>query len=564
MNEIIRFISSAIYQYLEKDFLISYTIKVTVFLVVIYLLYLVFRKYGTKLNYQLWKIAFMVILLLPVIPTLQGWMEIGIYHQTSSALVLPTPQDKVASTLLQNNPTTPEVAYQKTISIIYPSLGVMDWLIVIWMIGVIVLIAFLVKEAIGIWLLIRGKSKNFTVHLQLLDKLQTQLKLRRSVNLIYSRRISLPQTVGFISPVILLPEEAVAWSKQKIEIVLLHELTHIKSNDYLTNLLATMGAILSWYNPLVWFSLRFQKLLCEKACDEKVLGNDISPNTYAKTLLEFADANMKNNNHRLHPEFSFLGNKDLKLRIHSIVRPQAIKNRLSHPRAYLLTVLMICSSFTLATVDLNKFSPGKSLSPEDFFVLNNMHLLTISERKSLALKLHKIDNPFIIKPIAFQLQEEKNAFVKANLIKAASSFGSNQYFYQIARHYNSDQREVRLALLLYMQSISCFPSYLIVEAAQYDEDPEIAASAKLLLPAFDPQKLKSSIQNFAAKFLEENNKRQIIAKQLKNINHYKVIDQMIKTLNNSDASAAKKLGNKMEDIAASQNFAHLKHIILNH
>ena len=61
----------------------------------------------------------------------------------------------------------------------------------------------------------------------------------------------MPVTCGIVRQVVLLPEDADQWSISMRRIVLLHEFSHIKRRDCLTQTLAQVACALHWFNPLV-------------------------------------------------------------------------------------------------------------------------------------------------------------------------------------------------------------------------------------------------------------------------------------------------------------------------
>ena len=81
-----------------------------------------------------------------------------------------------------------------------------------------------------------------------------------------------------------------------MEAVLLHELAHVRRNDYLLNLFQSVLDILLFFNPFAyWISknIRAERELC---CDEMVLQLS-DPYQYAKALLTLEESGQ--NNHRL-------------------------------------------------------------------------------------------------------------------------------------------------------------------------------------------------------------------------------------------------------------------------
>lgn len=97
-----------------------------------------------------------------------------------------------------------------------------------------------------------------------------------------------PFTSGIIRSSIYLPMEASNWSKQKIASVLMHELGHVRRNDFLAGLLQTFVGIFFFFHPFVWFANSRISRLREMACDDFAIqetrGNAVD---YGKSLLEF-------------------------------------------------------------------------------------------------------------------------------------------------------------------------------------------------------------------------------------------------------------------------------------
>ena len=63
--------------------------------------------------------------------------------------------------------------------------------------------------------------------------LRVGVGLQRNVQLYFSKQIDIPATIGFLKPIVLLPATAVTHlTAAQLEAVLLHELAHIKRQDY--------------------------------------------------------------------------------------------------------------------------------------------------------------------------------------------------------------------------------------------------------------------------------------------------------------------------------------------
>lgn len=117
------------------------------------------------------------------------------------------------------------------------------------------------------------------------------LGIRKPVQIWLSEFVNSPVTIGYLKPVILLPVAAInQLTPQQIEAVLLHELSHIRRLDYLTNLLIRMVQTVLYFNPFVKAFVRIIEFEREKSCDEMVVQFQYEPYGYASALLELEKA----------------------------------------------------------------------------------------------------------------------------------------------------------------------------------------------------------------------------------------------------------------------------------
>jgi beta-lactamase regulating signal transducer with metallopeptidase domain len=121
-----------------------------------------------------------------------------------------------------------------------------------------------------------------------LDKVRAALGLRRRVRLLESPDSLLPMTWGTWRPVVLLPPEAKDWTPERVQIVLRHELAHVKRRDCLAQVVGQLACAFCWFNPLAWLAARQMRIERERACDDLVLASGAAPSSYAEHLLEIA------------------------------------------------------------------------------------------------------------------------------------------------------------------------------------------------------------------------------------------------------------------------------------
>jgi len=164
------------------------------------------------------------------------------------------------------------------------------WTVPLWCAGVLILGA---KSFAG-WRRVRTLAHHAVVPAppvwrQMLKRLALAVGVRVRVELTLSSRVTVPCVIGWLKPVILLPPAALAGlTPLQLEMVLAHELAHIRRHDYLVNLLQTAVETLLFYHPVVrWISrdIRKERELC---CDDAAVRACGDPLHYARALADLA------------------------------------------------------------------------------------------------------------------------------------------------------------------------------------------------------------------------------------------------------------------------------------
>ena len=102
-------------------------------------------------------------------------------------------------------------------------------------------------------------------------------------------RLASPILLGIVRPMILLPPAALTgWSQEQIEMVVLHELAHVRRWDNLVNLLQRIIESLLFFHPAVWLVSRWIRAERECCCDAVVVAQTGQRLAYAKTLAALA------------------------------------------------------------------------------------------------------------------------------------------------------------------------------------------------------------------------------------------------------------------------------------
>jgi beta-lactamase regulating signal transducer with metallopeptidase domain len=170
----------------------------------------------------------------------------------------------------------------------------MDWphfrfaLFSIWSTGLVLGTAFLLGKQIVCLNLIRRSSLPVDErYISALADLSRRLDVRRDVRLLVTSRPIGPAVFGLLRPSILLPEPLLSGTPpERVELILAHELIHVRRGDVLVGKLQLVAQLIWWFHPLVWWANREACRERERCCDEEVVsGVGCKPVLYARTLL---------------------------------------------------------------------------------------------------------------------------------------------------------------------------------------------------------------------------------------------------------------------------------------
>ena len=150
------------------------------------------------------------------------------------------------------------------------SMDLLPWIDGVWIAGVLVL-SF---RMLGGWIVLRRLQRNvettLPVHVsQAFRRLSRSMGIGRNVKLNVSSRISGPVAIGVLRSTILLPVSVLTHlSAEQIEVVLAHELAHIRRADFFWNMIQTVVETLFFFHPAVWSVGGRVRQLREVCCDD--------------------------------------------------------------------------------------------------------------------------------------------------------------------------------------------------------------------------------------------------------------------------------------------------------
>jgi len=165
-----------------------------------------------------------------------------------------------------------------------------SWLPWVWIVGAPVTFLLLATGVVGAERLRReSRLVNDGPVMECLERLRTSLRIGRRVAVAVCERVATPVLVGVVRPLVLLPPAALTgWSPDEIEMVLLHELAHVRRWDNLVNLVQRFVEAALFFQPAVWLVSGWVRREREACCDAVVVRATQRPQAYAELLVALA------------------------------------------------------------------------------------------------------------------------------------------------------------------------------------------------------------------------------------------------------------------------------------
>ena len=162
----------------------------------------------------------------------------------------------------------------------------LPWLVLTWMLGVAVTAWRALRQWRALERIAERCAQPSTDLERMLASLAKRFNMVRNIRVLMSAQIDTPTLIGWIKPVILMPTAvALGFPRQQVELILAHELGHLRRYDHLVNLAQAVIETLLFYHPAVHWISREVRNDREVCCDRLVLRlTEGEPREYAQTL----------------------------------------------------------------------------------------------------------------------------------------------------------------------------------------------------------------------------------------------------------------------------------------
>ena len=355
------------------------------------LMSLILRRASAALRHLVWTLALCSALFLPVVSLALPKWQLRLVTIASPAPAVETrtaaPAAEPAAASLAEAPrlgraghTAGETAAPADVSRA-PWLPRLSWqsaLIGIWLLGAV---AILGRIAVGL-VAVRFVSRRTQLitdaaWLPMAMDIAEEMGVSRRLRFLRSGRASMPVATGLFRPSVIMPADADTWSENRLRVVLLHELAHVKRRDCLTHVLAQAACAFYWFNPLAWLAVKRARAERERACDDLVLACGTRGSEYADLLLEMARVLRGDRFPALlgGASLAMAHRSQLEGRLMAILDPRVPRSGLTRTRAAAVVAVALCTvaplaalqpwtSHTEITTDVDRSTEAVSTTPE--------------------------------------------------------------------------------------------------------------------------------------------------------------------------------------------------------
>ena len=290
----------------------------------------------SRTRYTLSAIAMIACLIVPILT------YFAIYQPNYIQLVV----QQEPTAFIEN---TVDLASSETISWYQDIFEALPYVSILWFSVVTFLAAKLTIELYNVNQLPKKGTIPAESALQLrFEQLVQNINLRKTPRLLISLKTDIPMAIGWLKPVILIPAAMLSGlTPTQLDMLILHELAHVRRHDYLVNFFQTLIETLLFFHPAVlWISkqMRNEREYCSDDIAVKVGG---SPIAYAHTLADTASLCRKHRNHAIPNMAMAASGGDLKQRVVRLIDQHHCSSN-DDSGKFLASVLIIFSVFIVA------------------------------------------------------------------------------------------------------------------------------------------------------------------------------------------------------------------------
>ncbi|WP_432404264.1 M56 family metallopeptidase [Wukongibacter sp. M2B1] len=392
MNSIISFTAINYFTSEFLSMLMDTSIKMGFIIILILLIFNFRKRLSSELKHLLLFSSIGSAIALPLISRLIHGINFSILNTNLGNGSNPTQSQLISNNI--NNYSSLKVLNIKPLNIAYLATNSkFNWTGYLFLLWSLISVFLLFRLAIGLYgarRILRYSEKITHPTFSVLKKdLKEEIGLKRDVELFISKDIFSPFTFGTVKPVIILPDDTANWNEERLRVVLIHELIHIKRLDNLTQIVAQIICVVHWFNPILWFACKMLKVEQENSCDDYVLRYGVKPSNYAEHLLQIMKTYDSTKSYFNSFSITYISN--IEKRIKNILGGSKSYEALSFKSVskyiILISFILVSLSFiNITTAENQRISTSNiAFDEERLFIKNSIYLnkgdnMVVSER----------------------------------------------------------------------------------------------------------------------------------------------------------------------------------------
>ncbi|WP_084498364.1 M56 family metallopeptidase [Pedobacter sp. V48] len=236
------------------------------------------------------------------------------------------------------------------------------------------------------------------------------LEIKNKITVVESGIAKIPMVLGHLKPLILLPVGLMAnLSVAEVEVILLHELSHIRRRDYLVNVLQNFLELIFFFNPAVLWISTLIKAERENCCDDMVIATKQNKTVYINALLSCQQ-------YQVNQRFAMMLAANRNSLVGRVRRMVSNDNHtLSGIEKSLLTVCLV-TAVVLTAAFSSVGSQSVSKPPDRMITPAEKHI--IEPRQTDTLNLRKKQNPRPAKKRVKLKRSNSSKLATANVVQS--------------------------------------------------------------------------------------------------------------------------------------------------
>ena len=263
-------------------------------------------------------------------------------------------------------------------------------LVLVWILGVSIFSIRFIKSYLYIKNLKKDSLFGVPVYwVKKINKWAVSLKIKQSVSLVESEKISSPITIGFLKPLIFFPVGMLSGlPAEQIEAIILHEMAHIARKDYVVNILQSLIETILFFHPAIWWISGRVREERENCCDDMAVSQMVQPMILANALV---NANMLTYE-KSKSVLAFTGNDEpLTKRVKRLVGLTFSREKTLLTSSGSIVIFLAAVFLFSFSCSVNKSAKPESIRADYYKYMNNIRFIYVDDDSQEVAVFAKFD-----------------------------------------------------------------------------------------------------------------------------------------------------------------------------